>query len=154
MIASLAMIIQAVSFGADELEHSFVFRRLRWRGLPVGAFFARGLCASACLAIRSSCINRRRTTRGHFGSLEFITPVLFDTGVFLVVVRMLRWLNWRDRRETCGVSESAHDPARGPDCGRAVWCSRVSDDETRPDQGDLGTFIIGGAANLFIMSAG
>ncbi len=86
VIASLAMIIQAVSFGDEELERSLVFRVA-----PLAAFA--GLLLALLVAfvpvLVGDPIFLHRPEAGshavHFGSLEFITPVLFDIGVYLVV---------------------------------------------------------------------
>ena len=86
VIASMAMIIQAVAFGADELEHSFVFR-----AAPLAAFAGLGLSLLVAFVplVFGDPIFLHQPEAGrhavHFGSLEFITPVVFDTGVFLVV---------------------------------------------------------------------
>ncbi len=88
VIASLGIILQGVAFGADEFD-----RLPLARFAPIATFlglFLALLVAFVPVAARGSrsfCIARRQDEKAeHFGSLEIITPVLFDVGVFLVVV--------------------------------------------------------------------
>lgn len=87
VIASLAIILQGVAFGAEELERLPLVRLA-----PVGAIA--GVFLAACVAfgpvLLGQPIFRHWPPAGepapHFGALELITPVIFDVGVFLVVV--------------------------------------------------------------------
>lgn len=87
VIASLGIVLQGVAYGADEFE-----RLPLVRFAPVGAIL--GVFLSALVAFTpvlfGEPIFRHWPPAGehasHFGALEFITPVIFDVGVFLVVV--------------------------------------------------------------------
>jgi multisubunit Na+/H+ antiporter MnhB subunit len=87
VIASLAFILQGVVFGAQE----FVRLPLA-RFAPIGAFLGLALALAVAFGpvVFDEEILRHHPEAGeeavHFGSLEFITPVLFDVGVFLIVV--------------------------------------------------------------------
>lgn len=87
VIAALGIILQAVAFGAEE------FDRLPFaRYAPVATF------AGLLLALSTAFVPvlfgkpilyhfpRPGEPVTHFGTLEFITPVIFDIGVFLVVL--------------------------------------------------------------------
>ena len=87
VIASLALIIQGVAFGAEEFERTFVVRLaplLTFAGL----FLA--LLTAFLPVFFGDPIFLHRPAAGshakHVGSLELITPVAFDVGVFLVVI--------------------------------------------------------------------
>jgi multisubunit Na+/H+ antiporter MnhB subunit len=87
VIASLGIILQGVAFGADEFD-----RLPLARFAPIATFI--GLLLALLVAFVPVAfgdpIFLHRPEAGneakHFGSLEIITPVLFDVGVFLVVV--------------------------------------------------------------------
>jgi multisubunit Na+/H+ antiporter MnhB subunit len=87
VIASLGIILQGAAFGADEFE-----RLPLVRFAPVAAVV--GVFLSALVAFTpvlfGEPIFRHWPHAGehasHFGTLEFITPVIFDVGVFLVVI--------------------------------------------------------------------
>jgi multisubunit Na+/H+ antiporter MnhB subunit len=87
VIASLAFILQGVAFGAQE----FVRLPLA-RFAPIGAFLGLALALAVAFGpvVLGDEILRHYPEAGeeavHFGALEFITPVLFDVGVFLIVV--------------------------------------------------------------------
>lgn len=86
VIASLAIILQGVAFGAEEFERLPLVRLA-----PVGAIV--GVFLAACVAFApvffGEPVFRHWPHAGEeasrFGTLEFITPVVFDVGVFLVV---------------------------------------------------------------------
>jgi len=86
VIAALVMLLQGLAFGADELERIWVVRYA-----PVLSFV--GLALALATAFTPLLFGEPLFTHWppmnepavHFGVLEFITPVLFDIGVFLVV---------------------------------------------------------------------
>lgn len=86
VIAALVVIIQGLAFGAEELEHMAVARLA-----PVMAFI--GLALAYAIAFVPvffgepimTHVPKMNEKAVHFGALEFITPVLFDIAVFLVV---------------------------------------------------------------------
>jgi multisubunit Na+/H+ antiporter MnhB subunit len=86
VIAALVVLLQGLAFGADELDRLAVARYA-----PVIAFAGLGLVLAVAftpllfgdpLFMHWPRINDYAF---HFGVLEFITPVLFDIGVFLIV---------------------------------------------------------------------
>lgn len=87
VIASLGIILQGIAFGADEFD-----RLPLARFAPIATFL--GLLLALLVAFVPVALGDpiflHRPEAGqkaeHFGSLEIITPVLFDVGVFLVVV--------------------------------------------------------------------
>ncbi len=87
VIASLGIILQGIAFGADEFERLPLVRYA-----PAAAIL--GVFLSALVAfmpvLLGEPIFRHWPPAGdhasHFGALEFITPVVFDVGVFLVVI--------------------------------------------------------------------
>jgi multisubunit Na+/H+ antiporter MnhB subunit len=87
VIASLGIILQGVAFGADEFD-----RLPLARFAPIGTFiglFLALLVAFVPVAFGDPIFLHRPEAgqhARHFGSLEFITPVLFDIGVFMVVI--------------------------------------------------------------------
>jgi multisubunit Na+/H+ antiporter MnhB subunit len=87
VIASLAFILQGIAFGASE----FVRLPLA-RFAPLGAFVGLALALAVAFGpvVFAGEILLHQPEAGqdvvHFGSLEFITPVLFDIGVYLIVV--------------------------------------------------------------------
>lgn len=86
VIAALVILLQGLAFGADELERIPVARYA-----PVISFVGLGLVLAVAftpllfgdpLFLHWPRINDHAF---HFGALEFITPVAFDIGVFLIV---------------------------------------------------------------------
>lgn len=86
VIAALVVIVQGLAFGAEELENIAAARLAPLLGF-VGLALAYGLAFVPVLfgypiLTHFPRMNEHAT---HFGALEFITPVLFDIAVFLVV---------------------------------------------------------------------
>ena len=87
VIAALAVLLQVVVFGHEE-----VGRRLRLRFAPVVAFT--GLGIGLAVAFVPALLGRPIMTHApapgdevvHLGTLELLTAVLFDVGVFLLVL--------------------------------------------------------------------
>lgn len=86
VIAALVVLLQGLAFGADELE-----RIPAARYAPVVSFAGLGLVVvvaftpllfGEAMFTHWPPINEKAY---HFGALEFITPVLFDIGVFMIV---------------------------------------------------------------------
>ncbi len=86
VVAALVVAVQGLAFGAEEMER-MVFARMA----PIMAFS--GLAIAYAIAfipplfghpamLHQPTMNEPAT---HFGVIEFITPVLFDVAVFLVV---------------------------------------------------------------------
>ena len=86
VIAALVVIVQGLAFGAEELEHMAVARLsslLAFIGLALAYAIAfTPVLFGEPLMTHFPTINQHAV---HFGALEFITPVLFDVAVFLVV---------------------------------------------------------------------
>lgn len=86
VIASLGVALQVMVFGPAELTRLPVVQ-LAPRGTFVGVFIA--LLTAFVPAARGEPLMRHWPYAGesvvHFGTLEFITAVAFDVGVFLVV---------------------------------------------------------------------
>lgn len=86
VIAALVVVIQGLAFGSEELEQMVL---ARWA--PMMAFIGLAIAYSIAFipAIFGQPIMNHYPTMNqpviHFGALEFITPVLFDIAVFLVV---------------------------------------------------------------------
>ena len=86
VIAALVVLLQGLAFGADELDHMAASRYA-----PVISFAGLGLVvivAFAPLLFGDPMFThwpRINEKAHHFGALEFITPVLFDIGVFMIV---------------------------------------------------------------------
>lgn len=86
VIAALGVLLQGLAFGADELD-----RMLISRIAPVLSFV--GLGIALLTAFIPLMLGKSLMTHApgmdepviHFGILEFITPVAFDIGVFLIV---------------------------------------------------------------------
>lgn len=86
VVASLAVLLQGLAFGADELDRLWASRLA-----PYATFV--GLALAILTAFVPVLFGGSiflhwpgiRADVGHFGVLEFITPVLFDVGVFLIV---------------------------------------------------------------------
>jgi len=87
VIAALGIILQGVAFGADEFDR-LPFVRYAPLGTLAGLFLALAVAFGPVLAGRPIFLHSPVAGEhaSHFGSLEFITPVLFDVGVFLVVL--------------------------------------------------------------------
>jgi multisubunit Na+/H+ antiporter MnhB subunit len=86
VIAGLGVLLQAVAFGVDELDRLPLVRYAP-AGTFVGLLLALGTVFAPWvggkpLFTHSPGVGEHVT---HFGTLEFITPVLFDVGVFLVI---------------------------------------------------------------------
>ena len=86
VIAALGVLLQGLAFGAEELD-----RMLISRIAPILCFVGLGLALLTAfiplmlgqdLMTHSPGIDKSVV---HFGVLEFITPVVFDIGVFLIV---------------------------------------------------------------------
>lgn len=86
VIAALAILLQGLAFGADELDRIAVARFAGWMAY-VGLAIA--LLVAFVPVLRGDPVFLHWPRSGdhvvHFGTIEFITPVLFDIGVFLVV---------------------------------------------------------------------
>ena len=84
--AALGVALQIMAFGTQELSRLAVVR-LAPRGTFLGLFIA--LLTAFVPAIRGQALFTHWPPAGeeavHFGTLEFITAVAFDVGVFLVV---------------------------------------------------------------------
>lgn len=86
VIASLVVLLQGLAYGADELERMAISKYA-----PVMSFV--GLALALATAFVPVLLGDPVFTHWppvgdyatHFGVLEFITPVLFDIGVFLIV---------------------------------------------------------------------
>lgn len=86
VVAALVVLLQGLAFGAEELEKMTLARLA-----PVLAFI--GLAMAYAVAFVPVFFGYPIMTHFpqmnqdvvHFGALEFITPVIFDIGVFLVV---------------------------------------------------------------------
>lgn len=86
VIASLAIILQGVAFGAGEFDR---LPLARYAPLATFAGLVLALAVAFVPVAFGNPIFLHQPVAGtparHFGSLEFITPVLFDVGVFLIV---------------------------------------------------------------------
>lgn len=86
VIAALVVLLQGLAFGADELD-----RMLLSRIAPILAFvglFLSLLTAFIPLMLGDPLFTHRPGINEdviHFGVLEFITPVVFDIGIYLLV---------------------------------------------------------------------
>lgn len=87
VIASLAVILQAVSFGVADFDR---LPYARYAPLFTFAGLSLALATAFIPVLLGKPILYHSPPAGesavHFGSIEFITPVIFDIGVFLVVV--------------------------------------------------------------------
>lgn len=87
VIASLAIILQAVAFGVDNFER---LPYARYAPLFTFAGLAVALATAFFPVLLGKPILYHYPPAGesvvHFGSIELITPVVFDIGVFLVVI--------------------------------------------------------------------
>ncbi|HWV35645.1 MAG TPA: MnhB domain-containing protein [Thermomicrobiales bacterium] len=86
VIAALGVLLQGLAFGADELDRMAVSRYA-----PVLTFVGLGIALVTVflpLVFGQDLMTHWPGMNHHaitFGSLEFITPVVFDIGVFLIV---------------------------------------------------------------------
>jgi multicomponent Na+:H+ antiporter subunit B len=86
VIAALVVITQGLAFGADEMENIPAARLA-----PLAGFVGLGLAYSLAFVpvmFGHDVLSHFPAMNNpvlHFGALEFITPVLFDVAVFLVV---------------------------------------------------------------------
>lgn len=87
VIASLGIILQGIAFGPDEFDRLPLVRFAPLAPLA-GVLLALGVAFAPVLAGQPILTHWPAAGDGvvHFGSLEFFTPLLFDIGVFLVVV--------------------------------------------------------------------
>jgi len=87
VIASLGVILQAVAFGAEEFDR---LPLVRYAPLATFAGLFLALTVAFGPVLAGDPIFRHWPAAGdsatHFGALEFITPVVFDIGVFLIVI--------------------------------------------------------------------
>lgn len=86
VIASLGIVLQGVAFGAEEFDR---LPLVRYAPLATFAGLLLALAVAFAPVLAGDPVFLHRPEAGataiHFGALEFITPVLFDIGVFLVV---------------------------------------------------------------------
>jgi multicomponent Na+:H+ antiporter subunit B len=87
VIASLGIILQGVAFGPDEFDRLPLVRFAPLAPL-VGVALVLGVAFGPVLAGKPILSHWPPAGEEvmHFGTLEFFTPLLFDIGVFLVVV--------------------------------------------------------------------
>ncbi len=87
VLVSLALILQAVAFGPEEFDR-LPLARFASLGAFAGLFMA--LCTAFVPVLFGEPILRHWPPAGdkvvHFGTLEFFTPLIFDLGVFLIVI--------------------------------------------------------------------
>lgn len=86
VIASLGVLLQGLAFGADELDRIWASRMAPYATF-LGLFIALSTAFGPVLFGNPIFLHWPGFMAEvvHFGVLEFITPVLFDLGVFLVV---------------------------------------------------------------------
>ncbi len=86
VIASLGIVLQGVVFGAKEFDR---LPLVRFAPLATFAGLFIALAVAFAPVLFGNPIFLHQPVSGaeaqHFGALEFITPVLFDIGVFLIV---------------------------------------------------------------------
>lgn len=86
VIAALVVLLQGLAFGAEELERMAIARLAPLLGF-IGLGLAYGVAFVPVLfgyPIMTHFPQMNEPVM-HFGALEFITPVVFDIGVFMVV---------------------------------------------------------------------
>lgn len=87
VIASLAVILQGLAFGAADFDR---LPLVRYASLGAFAGLAIALSVVFVPVLNGDPMFTHQPVAGtsatHFGMLELITPVLFDVGVFLVVL--------------------------------------------------------------------
>ncbi len=120
VIASLGIILQGVAFGADEFDR---LPLVRYAPLAAVAGVFLSLCVVFAPVIVGEPVFTHWPLAGdeavHFGALEFITPLVFDVGVFLVVFgfcvgsvsSIARALQRQEREEHLAPAASPSDPA-------------------------------------------
>lgn len=86
VIAALVVLLQGLAFGAEELEKMTLARIAPILSF-VGLFLAYGVAFVPTFFGYPLFTHFPRMNHKvfHFGAIEFITPVIFDIGVFLVV---------------------------------------------------------------------
>ena len=86
VIAALGALLQGLAFGAEELDRIPLIRYASV-GAFIGLPLALGVAFVPVLFGHPIFLHWPRAGEevAHFGILEFITPVLFDIGVFLIV---------------------------------------------------------------------
>ncbi len=86
VIAALVALLQGLAFGAEELDEIPIIRYAPLAPF-VGLALALGVAFVPVLFGHPIFLHWPRAGEqvAHFGVLEFITPVLFDIGVFLIV---------------------------------------------------------------------
>lgn len=86
VIASLVVVVQGLAFGAEEME-KMVLARLAPSMVFIGLAIAYAIAFVPPLFGKPIMLHHptMNTPAEHFGVLEFITPVLFDIAVFMVV---------------------------------------------------------------------
>lgn len=86
VIAALVVIIQGLAFGAEEME-KMVMARMAPMMAFTGLAIAYGIAFIPPLFGKPIMLHQPTMNKPvvHFGALEFMTPVLFDVAVFLVV---------------------------------------------------------------------
>ncbi len=86
VIASLGIVLQGVAFGAEEFDR---LPMVRYAPLATFAGLFLALAVAFTPVFGGDPIFLHQPEAGtpvtHFGAIEFITPVLFDIGVFLIV---------------------------------------------------------------------
>lgn len=116
VIAALGILMQYLAFGREQTE-----RLLPLRGIGYGAYA--GLLLTLAVAVRPLFVGEPLMTHWpppgahviHFGTLEIITAVAFDVGIFLLVVGygtgvislLARLIGRIERR---GLEEEHQDP--------------------------------------------
>ncbi|MBA3274173.1 MAG: MnhB domain-containing protein [Chloroflexia bacterium] len=87
VIASLGIILQGVAFGAEEFDR---LPLVRYAPLATFAGLFLALAVAFLPVVSGDPIFLHRPLAGtsatHFGTVEFITPVVFDIGVYLIVI--------------------------------------------------------------------
>lgn len=86
VIAALVVVIQGLAFGAEEMEQ-MVLARMAPMMAFVGLAIAYGIAFIPPVFGHPIMLHQptMNSSAVHFGVLEFITPVLFDIAVFMVV---------------------------------------------------------------------
>jgi len=87
VLVSLAFILQALAFGPAEFD-TLPIARFASIGAFVGSFLALSVAFGPALFGEPILQHWPRAGEKvvHFGTLEFFTPLIFDLGVFLIVV--------------------------------------------------------------------
>ncbi len=120
VVAGLAFVLQAIVFGPDEFD-----RLPLVRFASIGAFIGLLLALSVAFApvLTGDPIFLHRPGAGepvvHFGTLEFITPVLFDIGVYLIVLGFCVGALSAIGRESQRRARDQHVASDGTEMGEA-----------------------------------